>query len=68
MYWIGNIPNLQTTEHDLPLSTQAEDQSSIKTSRGEDGPEESNDEVDDAEDDNDPVNLINYFKISVPET
>ena len=56
-------PNLQqqTAEHELPLSIQAADAipSSIKTSRGKDGPEESDDKVDDAEDDNDHENLVN---------
>ena len=54
MYGGGIKPNLQqrTAEHELHLSTQAADAmpSSIKTSCGEDGPEESDDEVNDAED------------------
>ena len=61
MYWGGIKPNVQqrTAEHELHLSTQAADAmpSSIKTSCGEDGPEESDDEVDDAEDHNDHINL-----------
>ena len=45
----------------MPLSIQAADAipSSIKTSSGKDGPEESDDKVDDAEDDNDHENLVN---------
>ena len=42
--------------------------SSFKISRGEDGPEEFDDKVDDAEEDNDHVNPVNNCKISVPET
>ena len=70
MYWGGIKPNVQqrTAEHELHLSTQAADAmpSSITTSSGEDGPEESNDDVDDPEDDN--VSLVNNCDISVPET
>ena len=45
----------QTAEHEVPLSTQAADAmpTSVKTSRGEDGAKESDDDVDEAEDNND---------------
>ena len=45
----------RTTEHEVPLSTQAADAmpTSVKTSRGEDGAKESDDDVDEAEDNND---------------
>ena len=42
-------------EHEVPLPTQAADAmpTSVKTSRGEDGAKESDDDVDEAEDNND---------------
>ena len=51
----------QTAEHEVPLSTQAADAmpTSVKTSRGEDGAKESDDDVDEAEDNNDH-NTIYY--------
>ena len=57
MYGGGIKPNMQqqTAEHEVPLSTQAADAmpTSVKTSRGEDGAKESDDDVDEAEDNND---------------
>ena len=55
------------SSHEVPLSTQAANAmpSSNKTSHGEDGPEESNNEcneVDDAEDENDHVSLVMTVK------